>query len=209
MKNWKYTYSSTPRQILKRNYVICGTNAYENFHNSNVHNDKTKTENLGRKQNALEKRMDNSIHLYNVELFCLEMKELQLYATLWIQLENIKRSEEMKHSAEGYVHKVCFLNSSVLACRIPWTEEPGGCSLWGHKVSATSERLNSNKMLRETEGCHLLPAYRDTGGTSTLSKFSYPKGSLAGIRQFISRHINIVKLTPGVCFGNIRSTGML
>ena len=99
--------------------------------------------------------------------------------------------------------------SSVLACRIPWTEEPGGCSLWGHKVSATSERLNSNKMLRETEGCHLLPVYRDTGGTSTLSKFSYPKGSLAGIRQFISRHINIVKLTPGVCFGNIRSTGML
>ena len=104
MKNWKYTYSSTPRQILKRNYVTCGTNAYENLHNSNAHNDKTKTENLRRKQNALEKRMDNSIHLHNVELFCLEMKELQLYATLWIQLENIKQSEEMKHSAEGYVH---------------------------------------------------------------------------------------------------------
>ena len=121
MKNWKYTYSSTPRQILKRNYVTCGTNAYENFHNSNVHNDKTKTENLGRKQNALEKRMDNSIHLYNVELFCLEMKELQLYATLWIQLENIKRSEEMKHSAEGYVHKVCFLKLEGMIW--PWCWE--------------------------------------------------------------------------------------
>ena len=34
-------------------------------------------------------------------------------------------------------------HSSVLAWRIPWTEEPGrlGCSPWGHKESDTTEGL--------------------------------------------------------------------
>ena len=40
----------------------------------------------------------------------------------------------------------------------------------GHKVSDTTERLN-NKMLRETEGCCLLPTYKDSSGTSIISKF--------------------------------------
>ena len=30
---------------------------------------------------------------------------------------------------------------SLLACRIPWTEEPGGHSPWGHKESDTTEQL--------------------------------------------------------------------
>ena len=30
-------------------------------------------------------------------------------------------------------------HSSILAWRIPWTEEPGGYSPWGHKESATTE----------------------------------------------------------------------
>ena len=30
-------------------------------------------------------------------------------------------------------------HNSILAWRIPWTEEPGG--LWGHKESDTTERL--------------------------------------------------------------------
>ena len=39
--------------------------------------------------------------------------------------------------------------SSILACKIPWTEEPGrqrslaGYSLWGCKQSDTTERLNT------------------------------------------------------------------
>ena len=32
-------------------------------------------------------------------------------------------------------------HSSILAWRIPWTEEPGGYSLWGRKELATTERL--------------------------------------------------------------------
>ena len=30
-------------------------------------------------------------------------------------------------------------HSSILAWRIPWTEEPGGYSPWGHKESAMTE----------------------------------------------------------------------
>ena len=33
----------------------------------------------------------------------------------------------------GYPH------SSILAWNIPWTEEPGGCSPWGHKESDMTE----------------------------------------------------------------------
>ena len=31
--------------------------------------------------------------------------------------------------------------SSILACRTPWTEEPGGYSPWGHKELDRTERL--------------------------------------------------------------------
>ena len=30
-------------------------------------------------------------------------------------------------------------HSSILAWKIPWTEEPGGLSLWGHKESGMTE----------------------------------------------------------------------
>ena len=33
-------------------------------------------------------------------------------------------------------------HSSILAWRIPWTEEPGGLSLWNNKESDTMERLS-------------------------------------------------------------------
>ena len=32
-------------------------------------------------------------------------------------------------------------HSSLLAWRMPWTEEPGGYSPWGHKESDTTEQL--------------------------------------------------------------------
>ena len=31
------------------------------------------------------------------------------------------------------------IHSSILAWRIPWTEEPAGYSPWGHKVLDTTE----------------------------------------------------------------------
>ena len=33
-------------------------------------------------------------------------------------------------------------HSSILAWKIPWTEEPGGYSPWGHKESDTTERFH-------------------------------------------------------------------
>ena len=33
-------------------------------------------------------------------------------------------------------------HSSPLAWKIPWTEEPGGCSPWGHEESDRTERLH-------------------------------------------------------------------
>ena len=33
--------------------------------------------------------------------------------------------------------------SSILAWRIPWTEEPGGFSPWGHKEVDTTEGLDT------------------------------------------------------------------
>ena len=40
-------------------------------------------------------------------------------------------------------------HASILAWRIPWTEEPGGLySPWDHKESDTSERLSFNSLER-------------------------------------------------------------
>ena len=39
------------------------------------------------------------------------------------------------------VEKAMAPHSSTLAWKIPWAEEPGGCSPWGHEESDTTERL--------------------------------------------------------------------
>ena len=36
------------------------------------------------------------------------------------------------------------IHSSILAQRIPWTEEPGGYSPWGPKESDMTERLSTH-----------------------------------------------------------------
>ena len=38
-------------------------------------------------------------------------------------------------------------HSSVLAWRVPWTEEPGGLQSMGHKESDTTEHLSSSTFL--------------------------------------------------------------
>ena len=49
---------------------------------------------------------------------------------------------------------------SILACRIPWTEEPSGHSPWSRKESDTTERLSTAQ--------HILPrgsVIRENGAT--------------------------------------------
>ena len=42
---------------------------------------------------------------------------------------------------EDLLEKGIATHSSILAWRIPWTEEPGGLQSVGHKESDTTERL--------------------------------------------------------------------
>jgi len=37
------------------------------------------------------------------------------------------------------LEKAMAPHSSTLAWRVPWMEEPGGCRLWGHTESDTTE----------------------------------------------------------------------
>ena len=40
---------------------------------------------------------------------------------------------------EDPLEKEMATHSSIIAWRIPWTEEPGGYNPWGHKESETTE----------------------------------------------------------------------
>ena len=42
---------------------------------------------------------------------------------------------------EEPLEKGMAIHSSILAWRIPWTEEPGGHSPWDHRESDTTEQL--------------------------------------------------------------------
>ena len=61
-------------------------------------------------------------------------------------------------------------HSSTLAWKIPWTEEPGGCSPWGREESDVTERLHFHFSLScfgEGNGnplqCSCLESPRDGG----------------------------------------------
>ena len=41
-------------------------------------------------------------------------------------------------------------HSSILAWRIPWTEEPGGYSPWGHKETDTTAYTHTHTHVRNT-----------------------------------------------------------
>ena len=47
---------------------------------------------------------------------------------------------------EDPLEKEMATHSSILAWRIPWTEEPVGYSPWGHKESDTTERLTHKEI---------------------------------------------------------------
>ena len=53
---------------------------------------------------------------------------------------------------EDPLEKEMATHSSILAWGIPWTEEPGSYSLWGHKELDTSERLTVFHFLSLTQG---------------------------------------------------------
>ena len=52
---------------------------------------------------------------------------------------------------EDPLEKEMATHSSILAWRIPWTEEPGGLQSMGHKESDTTERLHTHSHFIEKE----------------------------------------------------------
>ena len=51
------------------------------------------------------------------------------------------------HLINYMLEKKTATHSSILAWRIPWTEEPGGYSSWGREESDTTEKLSSHMPL--------------------------------------------------------------
>ena len=78
---------------------------------------------------------------------------------------------------EDPLEKEMATHSSVLAQEIPWTEDPGGYSPWGHKESDTTQLLNNNNK------CFGKPAvcYEDKHNPTTVTQpfhssiFIYPQ----------------------------------
>ena len=51
-------------------------------------------------------------------------------------VKNLPANVADVHSTQGWedaLEKETATNSSILACKIPWTEEPSGYSSWGHE----------------------------------------------------------------------------
>ena len=61
------------------------------------------------------------------------VKHLSTMREIWVQ--SLGREDPLE--------KEMATHSSILAWRIPWTEEPVGYSPWGRKESDTTERLHS------------------------------------------------------------------
>ena len=47
----------------------------------------------------------------------------------------------------SFAEKATATHSSTLVWKIPWTEEPAGCSPWGREESDTTERLHFHFLL--------------------------------------------------------------
>ena len=63
------------------------------------------------------------------------------------QVKNLPAMQETQVRSlarENPLEKAVAIHSSVLAWRIPWTEEPGGLQSMGHKESDTTEGLKLN-----------------------------------------------------------------
>ena len=65
-------------------------------------------------------------------------------------MKNLPAMQEIQVQFPGWkdpLEKEMATHTTILASRIPWTEEPGGLySRWGHKELDTTERLRLSHM---------------------------------------------------------------
>ena len=59
--------------------------------------------------------------------------------------QELDRTEQF-HFLPFLLEKEMAAHSSILAWRILWTEEPGGCHLWGHTESDTIEATQQQRL---------------------------------------------------------------
>ena len=57
----------------------------------------------------------------------------------WAAIHGVAKSQTLLHFHFHALEKEMATHSSVLAWRIPGMGEPGGCHLWGHTESDTTE----------------------------------------------------------------------
>ena len=69
-------------------------------------------------------------------------------------MEELQDMQVQSLGQEDPLEEGMATHSSILAWRIPWTEEPG--SPWGHKELDTTEQLNNNNLF---SSCSLITSY--------------------------------------------------
>ena len=78
------------------------------------------------------------------------------------KLPTIQETQVGSLGQEDPLEKQMAPHSSILAWRIPWTEESGGHSPWGRKESDTTERLTQTHTHVEAEYCPLTVSQSST-----------------------------------------------
>ena len=58
-----------------------------------------------------------------------------------LPMQEIQEMQVLFLGQEDHLEKDVATHSSILTWRIPWTEEPVGCSPWGHKEMNVTEGL--------------------------------------------------------------------
>ena len=82
-------------------------------------------------------------------------------------------------------------HSSILAWTIPWTEESGSCSPWGHKELDTTERLNNDKgiwTLEDREVCKV--RFLPDQASNKWVKWARCKTERLSIKPTVNQRIN-------------------
>ena len=95
---------------------------------------------LGHEENGLELRVDETFCIRGASLVAQGLKHLPAMRETWVQFLG----------QEDPLEKEMATHSSILAWRIPWTEEPGGLSPRGHKESDSTQRLHFHFLLLQT-----------------------------------------------------------
>ena len=67
---------------------------------------------------------------------------------------------------EDPLEKEMATHSRILACRIPWTKDPGWLSPWGHKESNTTECLTISL------SCHIKMVRKMGSGVSMTHSYT-------------------------------------